>query len=94
MDSDDPNLPDMIVQKAYSVGGIRKYNYIFKQKRRENLGDSLVFQDSFLVLCSNYLTNIQCLLRKNLEMIRVKMNLEIETFEQHLQRADLQYSSL
>lgn len=30
MESDDPNLPDRIVQKAYSVGGIRRYNYIFK----------------------------------------------------------------
>jgi hypothetical protein len=52
MESDDPNLPDRIVQKAYSVGGIRRYNYIFKHKRRENLGDTLVFQDNFLILCS------------------------------------------
>jgi len=43
MDSDDQNFPDRIIQKAYSINGIRRYNYIFKQKRRDILGETLIF---------------------------------------------------
>lgn len=49
---DDPCLPDKIIQKAYSVGGIRKYNFIFKTKRRDELGQTLIFQDEYLVMCA------------------------------------------
>ena len=65
------------------------YNHLFKEKRRDCLGDSLVFQDEYLLLCSDYLNNIQTLLRKNLENIRVILKMDIEDFEQNLQRADL-----
>ena len=33
------DVPDKIIQIAYSIGGIRRYNYVFKLRRREVLGE-------------------------------------------------------
>lgn len=35
MNNDNPFLFQKIVQKAYSINGIRKLNYLFKLRRRE-----------------------------------------------------------
>lgn len=45
LNNDNPFLFQRIVQKAYSVNGIRKLNYIFKVKRREIFNKYNNFQE-------------------------------------------------
>lgn len=88
-DLNSPNLPDKIVEIAYSIGGIRRYNYIFKLRRREALGDTLQFSELYMQICAKFLFCIQQVLRRNLEIIRAKIDLETDEFEAYLQKADL-----
>ena len=58
-DLNDEDCPNRIVAAAYSIGGIRRYNYVFKLRRREVLGEELVFTDQYMQICKKFLFCIQ-----------------------------------
>ena len=71
----DDDFYERIVQKANSIGGIRKVNYIFKQHRRELLNRHFALSDDYIKLCYDYLSKMGTLEEDNLNYVRNKLGL-------------------
>lgn len=75
---DDNNyfMYEKIVQKANSIGGIRKLNYIFKQHRRDLYSKNKTLDSDYIRLCHEYITKLSAIEEDNLNYIRNKLELQ------------------
>ena len=90
---DDNNyvLYEKIVQKANSIGGIRKLNYIFKRHRRDLFSKSQTLDDNYLNLCQDYLNKLSTLEEDNLTYICNKLGLSKDKSFKKLAKIDRDY---
>ena len=77
--------------KASTIGGIRKLNYQFKQRRREVLGEQPSIEQAYLIVCEDFLKRMAALQQINREFLRKKYDIDSELFSKMLAKVDQDY---
>ena len=69
MDEDNLHVYERLIQKCYSIRGMRKLNHEFKLQRRHLLESNKELSNEYITLSQGYLTKLNILAEANTKLL-------------------------
>lgn len=81
VEQENPYLYEMIIAKAYSIKGIRRLNYFFKQQRREHFNKSQKVSNDYYAISQDFISKIERKANHNIDFLLQKFGITRERYE-------------